>query len=217
MALRAPSPRSRQARRGASPSAIVRFASALGYSGFTEMQQVFRLRLVASLAPSYKDRIERLEAGWAMERPQRPPAPCWRCSVTEGIASLKTLNTAAREPICQRAIELLGSTADTIYLLSLGLTLLSRSRASRCVLRKLGQARGVARRAWRRLARAERLPRRCADAVLAISFKQYKCRYFGSSVRRADCAWRAGGVDHGQSSQPDRARRRRGIRAARHG
>ena len=34
------------------PSAIVRFANALGYGGFTEMQQVFRSRLLASVAPT---------------------------------------------------------------------------------------------------------------------------------------------------------------------
>src|SRR3954467_13356441 len=39
------------------PSAIVRFARALGYGGFTEMQQVFRSRLVAGVPPSYKERI----------------------------------------------------------------------------------------------------------------------------------------------------------------
>src|SRR6188474_2529058 len=42
------------------PSAIVRFARAVGYGGFTEMQQVFRSRLVASVAPSYKERISGL-------------------------------------------------------------------------------------------------------------------------------------------------------------
>jgi DNA-binding MurR/RpiR family transcriptional regulator len=37
-------------RSGVPPSAIVRFAHALGFGGFTEMQQVFRTRLVAGLA-----------------------------------------------------------------------------------------------------------------------------------------------------------------------
>jgi DNA-binding MurR/RpiR family transcriptional regulator len=38
------------------PSAMIRFANALGYSGFTEMQQVFRGHLVARSA-SYRERI----------------------------------------------------------------------------------------------------------------------------------------------------------------
>src|SRR3954464_8513876 len=41
------------------PSAIVRFAHALGFGGFTDMQQVFRSRLVAGVAPSYKARLPR--------------------------------------------------------------------------------------------------------------------------------------------------------------
>ena len=42
------------------PSAIVRFASALGYSGFTEMQQVFRLAAGG-------------EPGAVLQRPHRAP------------------------------------------------------------------------------------------------------------------------------------------------
>lgn len=39
-------------RTGVQPSAIVRFARALGFNGFTEMQQVFRSRLVAGWRPA---------------------------------------------------------------------------------------------------------------------------------------------------------------------
>src|SRR4051794_6027237 len=42
------------------PSAVVRFANALGYGGFSELKQVFRSRLVASVAPTYKERIDGL-------------------------------------------------------------------------------------------------------------------------------------------------------------
>ena len=38
------------------PSSMIRFANALGYSGFTEMQQIFRGHLVARSA-SYRERI----------------------------------------------------------------------------------------------------------------------------------------------------------------
>ena len=48
-------------RSGVPPSAIVRFAHALGFGGFTEMQQVFRSRLVAGVAPSYKARLAGLK------------------------------------------------------------------------------------------------------------------------------------------------------------
>jgi DNA-binding MurR/RpiR family transcriptional regulator len=41
------------------PSAVIRFANALGYSGFTELQRVYRERLVARSA-TYRDRIEEM-------------------------------------------------------------------------------------------------------------------------------------------------------------
>jgi DNA-binding MurR/RpiR family transcriptional regulator len=41
------------------PSAMIRFANALGYGGFSEMQQVFRSRLVERSA-SYRERIARM-------------------------------------------------------------------------------------------------------------------------------------------------------------
>src|SRR5262245_5514994 len=49
-------------RAGVPPSAIVRFANALGFGGFTEMQQIFRSRLVAGVAPSYKARLARMKS-----------------------------------------------------------------------------------------------------------------------------------------------------------
>lgn len=43
-------------RAGVQPSALVRFAQTLGYAGFTDMQRVFRARLVAR-GPSYAERL----------------------------------------------------------------------------------------------------------------------------------------------------------------
>ncbi len=45
---------------GVAPSAVIRFAQHFGYSGFSEMQAVFRQRLEAA-APSYRDRVRDLE------------------------------------------------------------------------------------------------------------------------------------------------------------
>ena len=41
---------------GVQPSTLIRFAKVFGFSGFSEMQQVFRLRLIEG-APSFRDRI----------------------------------------------------------------------------------------------------------------------------------------------------------------
>lgn len=49
------------ARADVQPSALVRFAQALGFDGFSEMQRLFRAQLVERM-PSYDDRIRTLEA-----------------------------------------------------------------------------------------------------------------------------------------------------------
>ena len=170
-------------RAGVQPSAIVRFAGALGYSGFTELQQVFRLRLVAGLAPSYKDRIERLKADGPWSGRNDPRAVLTRF-VTEGIASLETLNTVAREPDLQRAIELLGS-ADTIYLLGLGGSYPVAAHLA-YVLRKLGR-RTVLLDAIGGGLREQAVAATRADTLLAISFKEYNSdtvRLFAELIAR---------------------------------
>ena len=185
------------------PSAIVRFASALGYSGFTEMQQVFRLRLVASLAPSYKDRIGRLKHDGPWRGSNEPQAVLGRF-VTEGIASLETLNSVAREQDLRRAIDLLGS-ADTIFLLGLGGSYPVAAHLA-YVLRKLGRRTVLLDALGGGLATGGGGdPRRRAAGR---QLQAVQCRY-GSSFRRTDRAWRARRLDHRQSPEPDRARRRR--------
>lgn len=47
---------------GVHPSALVRFAQALGFDGFSDMQRLFRLRLVERM-PSYADRLREHEEG----------------------------------------------------------------------------------------------------------------------------------------------------------
>lgn len=54
------------------PSSVIRFAKTFGYSGFTEMQRVFRVRLVEG-APGYRERILEQRAAVA-SRPDDPLA-----------------------------------------------------------------------------------------------------------------------------------------------
>ena len=165
------------------PSAIVRFARALGYGGFTEMQQVFRLRLVASLAPTYKDRIGRLKKDGPWRGSNEPGAVLSRF-VSEGIASLETLNTVAREEDLKRAIDLLGS-AGTIYLLGLGGSYPVAAHLA-YVLRKLGR-RTVLLDALGGGLREQAVAATRADALLAVSFKQYNAdtvRLFAELIAR---------------------------------
>ena len=100
------------------PSAVVRFAHALGYGGFSEIQQVFRSRLVASVAPTYKERI----AGLAPRRPlpdTATPHSVLARFASEGMVSLESLQQAIREKDLARAIAIIGA-AETIFVLGLG-------------------------------------------------------------------------------------------------
>lgn len=165
------------------PSAIVRFARALGYGGFTEMQQVFRSRLVASIAPSYRERIAGLRRDGRFRDTNNPRALLARFA-SEGLVSLESLQDGVREKDLTRAIAILGA-AHTIYVLGLGgsfpvaahLTYVLRKLGRRVVLLDgLGSALGEQ--------AASATPQ---DALIAISFKTYNpdtARLFPDLVAR---------------------------------
>jgi DNA-binding MurR/RpiR family transcriptional regulator len=151
------------------PSAIVRFAHALGYAGFTEMQQVFRSRLVASVAPSYKERIDGLRRDGRFRDTKTPRAVLARFA-SEGIVSLEILQESVSDKDLARAISILAG-GHTIYVLGLGgsfpvaahLTYVLRKLGRRVVLLDgLGSALGEQ--------ASSATPR---DALIAISFKAY--------------------------------------------
>lgn len=165
------------------PSAIVRFARALGYGGFTEMQQVFRSRLVASIAPSYRERIAGLRRDGRFRDTNNPRALLARFA-SEGLVSLESLQDGVREKDLTRAIAILGA-AHTIYVLGLGgsfpvaahLTYVLRKLGRRVVLLDgLGSALGEQ--------AASATPQ---DALIAISFRTYNsdtARLFPDLVAR---------------------------------
>ena len=151
------------------PSAIVRFARAMGYGGFTEMQQVFRSRLVASAAPSYKERISGLRSDGRFNDGKNPLAVLARFA-SESMVSLESLQDSVREKDLARAIAFLGA-AQTIYVLGLGgsypvaahLTYVLRKLGRRVtILDGLGSALGDQ--------AAAATPK---DMLIAISFKTY--------------------------------------------
>lgn len=165
------------------PSAIVRFARALGYGGFTDMQQVFRSRLVASLAPTYRERIAGLRRDGRFRDTNNARAVLARFA-SEGVAALESLQDSAREKDLARAIAILGA-AHTIHVLGLGgsfpvaahLTYVLRKLGRRVVLLDgLGSALGEQ--------AASATPK---DALIAISFKTYNpdtARLFPDLVAR---------------------------------
>ena len=98
---------------GVQPSAIVRFANSLGYDGFTEMQQVFRARLVAPKAPGYRERIAALRRGQS-DGLGTEPADVLATFVADDISALEALDRSAPPEKLDRAITLL-TQAQTIY------------------------------------------------------------------------------------------------------
>lgn len=102
---------------GVQPSAIVRFANNLGYEGFTEMQLVFRTRLVASSMPSYRERISQLRN--ARDGRSGQPGDVLAEFVADDIASLENLYRLVPFERLEKAISLLAE-AQTIYLFAQG-------------------------------------------------------------------------------------------------
>lgn len=151
------------------PSAIVRFAHAIGYGGFTEMQQIFRSRLVAGAAPSYKERIAGLRRDGRF-RSDNSPHDLLSRFASEGAVSLESAQEYVREADLTRAIGIMGA-AQTIYVVGLGgsfpvaahLTYVLRRMGRRVVLLDgLGSALGD-----------HVLTATPQDAVIAISFRPY--------------------------------------------
>lgn len=151
------------------PSAIVRFAHAIGYGGFTEMQQIFRSRLVAGAAPSYKERIAGLRRDGRF-RSENSPHDLLSRFASEGAVSLESAQEYVREADLTRAIGIMGA-AHTIYVVGLGgsfpvaahLTYVLRRMGRRVVLLDgLGSALGD-----------HVLTATPQDAVIAISFRPY--------------------------------------------
>ena len=99
------------------PSAMIRFANALGYGGFSEMQQVFRGHLVERVerSTSYRERIE------AMRRSQGngagQPAGVLHQLVSESLAELGHLEESVANADLKAAVRLIAG-AGRIHVLA---------------------------------------------------------------------------------------------------
>jgi DNA-binding MurR/RpiR family transcriptional regulator len=102
---------------GVQPSAMVRFAQALGYEGFSDLQGVFRSRLVerSSSSPGLRNYRERIEAFRAVH-PKSGPIAVLNQFIGDGIASLEQLHEHVSGADLQAAVKLLGA-AQQIYVL----------------------------------------------------------------------------------------------------
>ncbi len=99
---------------GIHPSSFVRFAQALDYQGFKELQGVFQKRL-SSAAPGFEARIKALEAELD-NRSDQPEFSFLHELVLRDITSLRSLLDDIAPADLARAVDLMQS-ADTVYLL----------------------------------------------------------------------------------------------------
>jgi DNA-binding MurR/RpiR family transcriptional regulator len=157
------------ARSGVPPSAIVRFAHALGFGGFTEMQQVFRSRLVAGVAPSYKARLARMKHEEKSILGRKPAAVLGRF-VAEAQSALVTLSESAHARELEAATAILAKARD-IYLLGLGGSFPVATHLA-YVLRKLGR-RVMLLDGIGGSIHEQSHPAGPEDALVAISFRNY--------------------------------------------
>ncbi len=157
------------ARSGVPPSAIVRFAHALGFGGFTEMQQVFRSRLVAGMAPSYKARLARMKHEEKSILGRKPAAVLGRF-VAEAQSALVTLSQSAHARELDAATAILAKARD-IYLLGLGGSFPVATHLA-YVLRKLGR-RVMLLDGIGGSIHEQSHPAGPEDALVAISFRNY--------------------------------------------
>lgn len=99
------------------PSAMIRFANALGYGGFSEMQQVFRGHLVERSA-SYRERIDQLRRKQLNgSGPARAPQGVLHQLVGDAVAELGHLEENIRESDLKAAVRLIAG-AQRIHVLA---------------------------------------------------------------------------------------------------
>lgn len=101
---------------GVQPSAMVRFANALDFGGFSEMQQIFRGRLVER-SVSYRERIEQMRQSKRNGGGASGPASVLHQSVSDAIGELGHLEETVTAAQFHAAIRLLAG-APQIHVLA---------------------------------------------------------------------------------------------------
>jgi DNA-binding MurR/RpiR family transcriptional regulator len=157
-------------RAGVQPSSIIRFANSFGFPGFSDMQALFRSRLVSG-APGYRDRIAALRSAKPQNNGRDAAAPALLDRfVGEGIAALEHLRGSVRGGEIDKAVRALVK-ANEIYLLAQGRSFpvayylhyaLNRFGRRSHLIDGIG---GLAREQARLIERG--------DVLLAVSFKDY--------------------------------------------
>lgn len=92
------------------PSTLIRFAKEFGYSGFSQMQKVFRVRLVEG-APTYRERVLAEAAGRSGDGRGRHDESALERVVRVSIDSLKELVRRTDPATFERAVAMLDGAA----------------------------------------------------------------------------------------------------------
>ena len=154
---------------GVHASNFVRFAQALGYSGFKDLQGLFQRRL-STAAPGFEARVKALEGELGAGRPEQrvrlpPQSRGARCRLAAGSARLTSIpdDLARAAELLEKAdaVYLLGQlrSAPVVDLLRYVLTMLGK----RCVL--LDPSGGLATHMARTIG--------AGDVLVAVSFRFY--------------------------------------------
>jgi DNA-binding MurR/RpiR family transcriptional regulator len=99
----------------AQPSAVVRFAKAMGYSGFSEMQRIYQ-RHVAEQSASYKERI-RSEMVQDEQAVTGTPRSLLQQYCEANIVSLRNLEAGIEQTRLEAAVNLIRQ-ADHVYIMA---------------------------------------------------------------------------------------------------
>jgi DNA-binding MurR/RpiR family transcriptional regulator len=100
---------------GVQPSALIRFAKAFGFEGFSDLQRIFQQRLRES-RPSYSERIAAMREELNSQRDHGPQAILTRFAEAN-IAALQHLCEETKSGDLDRAVEILRR-AETIHLVA---------------------------------------------------------------------------------------------------
>jgi DNA-binding MurR/RpiR family transcriptional regulator len=100
---------------GVQPSALIRFAKAFGFEGFSDLQRIFQQRLRES-RPSYSERIAAMREELNTQRDHGPQAILTRFAEAN-IAALQHLCEETKSGDLDRAVEILRR-AETIHLVA---------------------------------------------------------------------------------------------------
>jgi len=104
-------------RAGVQPSSLIRFAKVFGFSGYSDMQRVFRLRLTDAM-PDYKERLRSLRGGDSAGEEAKDVSALLEQFVEADIVGLRCLLQQKRTGVLLEQAFKLITDSDTVYVVA---------------------------------------------------------------------------------------------------